>query len=283
MIDTTIVVPCYNEASRLDGAVFRRFAAGDPHVGFLFVDDGSRDTTLDVLAGLRHGLERQVRVVSLPANQGKAEAVRRGVLHAIDDRPPRAVGFWDADLATPLEAIPVFRDVLYRRDEVSIVLGSRMPLLGRRIERRPLRRLLGRLFATAVRVTLGLPVFDTQCGAKMFRVTPMLRGIFATRFASRWIFDVELLARWLSTAERPVDGLAGIYELPLDHWRDVAGSRLKGGDFLQAAADLSGIAWRYHRGHYRATAELPVPDPADVIPLPQAHADEPRQPGSKVA
>lgn len=163
-----LVVPCFNEAARLDAARFAAFAARHPTVRFLFVDDGSTDETLQRLQALRVEDPARFSVLRMPENRGKAEAVRRGMLHALAG-PSTYVGFWDADLATPLDEIPAFVGALEDNPAVRVVLGSRVRLLGRSVDRQTLRHYLGRVFATAASLTLGLPVYDTQCGAKLFR------------------------------------------------------------------------------------------------------------------
>src|SRR6478752_2733844 len=97
----TIVIPCYNEAARLDHPAFSRFVLANKDVDFLFVDDGSTDSTRQTLESLRESRPDQFRVLGLERNFGKAEAVRHGLLAACE-RKPDYVGFWDADLATPL-------------------------------------------------------------------------------------------------------------------------------------------------------------------------------------
>jgi hypothetical protein len=90
-------------------------------------------------------------------------------------------------------------------------------------------------------------VRDTQCGAKLFRATPLVRDLFADPFSSRWIFDVELLARLgaLAAAGRCLPLEQSAYELPLDRWQEVAGSRLRTGDFALAARDMLALYRRY--------------------------------------
>lgn len=246
MTGTVIVVPCYNEAQRLQPQAFLDLVARDPAVSFVMVDDGSRDGTLAVLDEMHEERPDRIDVLALQPNGGKAEAVRCGVLRALDGGAEQ-VGFWDADLATPLEAIAAFRAVFEERPHVTMVFGSRVKLLGRHIERNEVRHYLGRVFATAASMALRLPVYDTQCGAKLFRRTPELRSYFADPFLTRWIFDVEILARSMRTPALRADivGNERVYELPLERWTDVAGSKLKPADFLKAIRELARIRWKY--------------------------------------
>ncbi|GJM43422.1 MAG: hypothetical protein DHS20C21_02640 [Gemmatimonadota bacterium] len=244
--DTVIVVPCYNEAGRLQPEAFRAFAASNASASFLLVDDGSTDRTRELLDALHRERPDRFAVLPLAKNFGKAEAVRRGLQLGLD-AGKRYVGYWDADLATPLAAIGAFRDTMEARPHVEMLLGSRVKLLGRRIDRRAGRHYLGRVFATAASMTLRLGVYDTQCGAKMFRASETMRGVLEQPFESRWIFDVELIARFLQRHGWP-DGpaeLDPIQELPLETWVDVGGSKIRPADWLFAAVDLARIAVRY--------------------------------------
>jgi len=245
---TAIVVPCYNEAERLATDEFRRFVRRYPDVSFLFVDDGSRDHTRSVLEALRDADPSHFAMLSLAQNGGKAEAVRRGMLHVLAHGAlgsVRYVGYWDADLATPLAEIPRFIEVLTTSQACEACFGSRVRLLGRTIERRALRHYLGRLFATAASVVLSLAVYDTQCGAKLFRATPGLRGLFETPFCVNWTFDVELIARMHKHGDLSRDVAERIYELPLNMWRDVTGSKVKPADFVRGLGELLRIWWNY--------------------------------------
>ena len=242
----TIIIPCYNEESRFPSGHFRAFVAAHPAIRFVLVNDGSKDQTLAVLQRVRLGREDQVEVLSQSVNGGKGEAVRSGVLAALKQPGCEYVGFWDADLATPLNMISELSAVLMNRPELAMVFGARVKLLGRHVERRAIRHYLGRVFATAVSVALRLPIYDTQCGAKIFRVTPETPVLFAEPFCSRWVFDVEIIARFIRQRRYDMKSVeASIYEFPLPEWRDVAGSRVKPGDFLKAFVDVLKIYLRY--------------------------------------
>jgi glycosyltransferase involved in cell wall biosynthesis len=241
-----VVVPCYNEQHRLQVESFRRWVAASRDTRILFVDDGSKDRTLDVLASIQAAFPDRITVLDSKPNRGKAYAVRTGILHALDELAPAVVGYWDADLATPLDSVECFLSVLATRPDIEMVFGSRVKLLGRRVERRPQRHYLGRIFATAVSIVLRLPIYDSQCGAKLFRVKPHTRSIFSEPFLSKWVFDVEIIARYMRAFNGDIGRLeAAIYEYPLEAWLDVAGSKVRPLDFVIALNDLLRIRARY--------------------------------------
>jgi glycosyltransferase involved in cell wall biosynthesis len=237
---TTLVVPCFNEGTRLDGEQFLTLLAGDRPIQLLFVDDGSQDNTLALLHALQAKGGSAVRVLPLEQNQGKAEAVRSGLLQALTDGAP-VVGYVDADLATPIEEVRRLVDVMATRD-ADVVVGARVALMGREIDRSPMRHYLGRIFASAASLVLQRSVYDTQCGAKLFRRTSALENALADPFVSRWAFDVELLGR-LMIGGPAIPGIAPlrIIEEPLRRWKDVPGSKLRPIHMARAAADLARI------------------------------------------
>ncbi len=249
MARTWIVIPCYNEASRLRGDEFSRFVSEHADVRFVFVDDGSSDATASLLVEIATSSPSSFAVVTQSSNQGKAEAVRRGMNEAFDGGATYA-GYWDADLATPLDEIPRFVDTLDAHPGLEVLFGSRVQLLGRTIERRASRHYLGRVSATAISLTLGLAVYDTQCGAKLFRVSPDCKALFAEPFLANWVFDVEIVARIIEA--RRGTGRPGpaevIREIPLWEWRDVEGSKVKPFDFFRSMNELLRIYRRYLRG-----------------------------------
>ena len=242
--DLALVVPCYNEAARLDAAAFLHFLTTHPHVRLVMVDDGSVDGTWELLEHMRAAAPVTVTTIRHRENLGKAEAVRAGMIAAIAENPA-GVGFFDADLSTPLHAVDDFIALLGTRPNIEFVLGSRVLLMGRDVKRKAVRHYLGRVFATAVSLALDLPVYDTQCGAKMLRVNAATATLFAAPFRSRWIFDVELIARYLRLPAGPGEAAQRdrIYELVLPAWHDKPGSKLRWYDFARAMVDV-GYIWR---------------------------------------
>ena len=250
-LGAVVVVPCYNEESRLDAAPFIAFArAGRAHL--LFVDDGSTDGTSGLLRQVRDAARDRVDVLSLGANLGKAEAVRRGLLRALDAGAP-IVAYCDADLSAPLDEVARLVD-LVAGGAARVAIGARVAMLGAHIDRRPIRHYLGRVFATAASLVLSTVVYDTQCGAKCFRASPALRAALGAPFLSTWAFDVELLGRLLSGGpDVPPLGLDEFLEVPLRQWRDVGRSRLTLAAMAGALFDLVRIRRDLRRRHALTT------------------------------
>ena len=247
--ELALVVPCYNEAARLDPEAFLHFVTTHPGIQLVMVDDGSLDGTWEILERIRAAAPAAVTTLRHSPNRGKAEAVRAGILAGLAQRA-RLVGFFDADLATPLRAVDDFLAVLRDRPAVEFVLGSRVMLMGRDIKRKAARHYLGRVFATAASHALDLPVYDTQCGAKVLRVNAATATLFDTPFRSRWIFDVELIARYLRLPVAPGEPPRRdrLYELVVHAWHDRPGSKLRWHDFARAVVEL-GYIWRERVAH----------------------------------
>lgn len=246
---TVLVVPCYNEASRLHGwkdYVSSAEAQERDGLTLLFVDDGSTDTTWDVLGDLQQSQPSCVRRLRLTVNQGKAEAVRQGLRSALNDPSYDSasfLGYWDADLATPLLELGRLQSRLLEHSQLIGACNSRVRLLGNNIQRSPSRHYIGRAFATAASLVTGCPVYDTQCGSKLFRIGPWMRPCLAQPFSSRWIFDIEFLLRIANFFDLPMSDLGRlIVEVPLESWTDVRGSKVKIVDGLIAINDLLRIA-----------------------------------------
>ncbi len=243
---SVLVVPCYNEALRLDIGRIHAMLEREPDWHFLFVDDGSTDGTALMLGELRRSFTHQVLVLTLPQNAGKAEAVRQGLLHALDQQPsPTYVGYLDADFSTPPESLEPFRDLLQRRKDLQGVIGVRLELGGRHIKRELHKTVLNKTLAWLSSAVMGVRFRDPTCGAKLLRASPELRSALHRPFLSRGIFDVELISRLGLYYDR--SGLGplewSLYEYPLDQWNDVGGSHRKIDDYFDALWDLGKIFW----------------------------------------
>jgi glycosyltransferase involved in cell wall biosynthesis len=214
----TIVIPAYNESSRL-GATLPRIidylANTRVESEVIVVDDGSADETATVAEGFA-GTAAQVaiQVIRYEKNRGKGHAVRTGLLAA----RANIVLFTDADLSTPITETPRLIDPI-RSGECDLTFGSRAldrSLIG---VHQPWRREQGgRVFNLIVRIATALPFWDTQCGFKAFRMN-VCRPLIEAAHIDRFGFDVELIylahlaklrlreipVRWDHTAGGPLD------------------------------------------------------------------------------
>jgi len=240
-----IVIPCYNEADRLDRSSFVDFSRKNPDTTFLLVNDGSNDATVSVIRSMIAEAGDRMQLLDLAQNRGKAEAVRAGILQALTELSEGYVGYWDADLATPLNAILDFIALANAKPSRRFIIGSRICRMGASIERKLLRHYFGRVFATVASNILDLPIYDTQCGAKLIEYNLAAR-IFSQPFISPWLFDLELIARTIITLGRP-EAEDAIYEHPLTSWRDVGNSRI----VLSYLPRIPYELFRIHRAYRR--------------------------------
>lgn len=234
--EVTIVVPCFNEESRWNAAYWREIAEV-PGVGLVFVDDGSSDATLAAIT--RTCGETGADCIPLAINAGKGEAVRRGLLAALESGSA-IVGYLDADGAFPAAEVVrlagMSRELLLRDDrEYDSLWSSRVLLAGRQIKRRASRHYVGRVVATAIAPFHRYEVYDTQSGYKLFRADGRLLRCLDRPFGTRWFPDVEILQRWTNLTGSPLR----IWEEPVTGWYDVAGSKLDRSQYGQLARDVA--------------------------------------------
>ncbi len=236
-----LIIPCYNEEKRLPVNEFKKFIDTHNTISFLFVDDGSTDKTANVIENLV-SYSPNFSFFQCKKNLGKAGAIRKGVLSIGNTNKYEYIGYFDADLATPLSEIDYLLSEINKRDPKPLfVMGARIARMGAFIKRKAYRHYLGRVFATFVSIILNLPVYDTQCGAKLIHHSIVFK-LFEKPLLTKWLFDVELIGR--------MELLLGIkqtqktiLEVPLNKWQEVEGSKLKITDFMKAPWELYKI-WR---------------------------------------
>src|SRR5215470_7642408 len=185
----SIVIPAYNEHMRI-GETLQRIVdylhEQKWNAEVVAVDDGSRDDTAQIISEFA-ARNPEVRLVSNPGNQGKGYAVKNGMQNALGE----LLLFTDADLSSPLSEAPKLFAALDAGMDVAI--GSRWLDPSLQVLRQPLkRRVYSRAFNLYLRIFLGLPFRDTQCGFKAFTRRAAMT-IFPLQQITRWGFDPEVL------------------------------------------------------------------------------------------
>jgi dolichyl-phosphate beta-glucosyltransferase len=236
----SIVVPAFNEAARIGGALAAittciREQGWNAEV--LVVDDGSTDATVAVVEEWI-GRHPEIRLIRNPTNRGKGYSVRNGMLQAVGE----IVMFSDADLSAPIEeAERLFAAI---RGGADISIGSRWLDRGRQTLHQPLyRRFFGRCFNAVTRMLMRLPFADTQCGFKAFR-QEVAHTVFQLQRIERWGFDPELLFIALKLGYR-------IQEIPVTWGHDERSRISYLRDGIQMLQELVYIRWNAFLGVYR--------------------------------
>ncbi len=241
--ECALILPFYNEIQRIPFQELETAQKANPQTLFLFVDDGSSDKTSELLTK-KFSQNKNFKLLQFQKNQGKAEAIRKGVL-SIANREIKFIGYWDTDGATPVEIYKDFLKKLRDSKDYDLIMGLRLKRLGAKVERKLSRHYLGRIFATLTSTLLNLPAYDTQCGAKLMR-RDFADQVFEKPFLTKWLFDIEILFR--AKHGFPNKNLENsVLELPLDKWREQHGSKLRLLDFLKTPFSLLALGFVYSR------------------------------------
>lgn len=244
-LDLSIVIPAYNEESRLPktlASVFAYLQSLPDRAEVIVVDDGSTDRTPEIVNSLRKE-HAELRLVSNGTNRGKGYSVRHGMLESLGE----IALFSDADLSTPIEEAGKLLAAL-REKGFDAAIGSRAvdrALI--EVHQSIIREQAGIFFNRLVRWIMGIPFSDTQCGFKAFR-REKARIIFEQQHVERFGFDPEILF----LAKR--NGLR-VAEIPV-RWRHDSASKVNVvGDGIGMFLELLVIRWNALRGRYPRAAQ----------------------------
>lgn len=238
-----VVIPCYNEETRILSKEFTDFTHSNLGYHLCFVNDGSTDNTLAVLNKLSEGREDNISVYDCVKNGGKGEAVRQGVLHLAKDSQLDYIGYLDADLSTDFKDF----DELVKTIESSkfkIVSGSRMSRMGANITKESARKIISKTINLIIRNILGMSFNDTQCGAKIMD-REIVNEMFKVKFITRWLFDVEIFMKMRKFYGKE-KAISYICEQPLKRWIHADGSKLSMKDSVKIVGQLAHIAYHYN-------------------------------------
>jgi glycosyltransferase involved in cell wall biosynthesis len=273
----SLIVPAYNEAGRLAETLPRLKADYNATTGYevIFVDDGSRDGTAEVIRAHLPGWAGAT-LLRMPWNQGKGNAIKAGVGVASGER----LVFMDADLSTDLGGLPRLIKAL---DNADVALGSRA-IAGSRVgygRQHSLRHLQSKFFNGVACSMANVVASDTQCGFKAFRAEAG-KLLFHLCEGKRFAFDVEVIAlaqllnlritevpvQWIEskgTTVRPVrDPILMVRDLIKTRRRCVRLEKVVGRQVSEASQPLPPEAWA-HRISDPNSIDVIFEEVADVL------------------
>ena len=236
-----MVVPCFNEEKRLNISKWQSVVDKFADCHWIFVNDGSSDDTNLTLKKLTG---KNVYQLDLSMNRGKGNAVRAGFDYVINPPPLSPltrlnfskVGYIDADGAFDLSDIEILFSVAEEKMRLEppfkVIIGSRVKLAGRQIERDKIRHYLGRLIHTFICLGWEKAPYDAQSGFKIFCLDQTFREALKVPFRTSWFFDIELILR-LDTS----DSLR-IWEVPLMKWMEIGKSSIKSSKYFNISRQV---------------------------------------------
>lgn len=254
-IELSVVIPCYNETSRLklmfdDSINYLKETLPD-RFEILIVDDGSKDSTDSYALDLAHNTYNlkpgQLRVIKFEENRGKGGAVIHGLQHI---RGEYGI-FADADGASSFKdmskLLAQVKNVENKNNDKipAIAIGSRAHMVNTDavVKRSFIRNFLMYGLHMLVYVFGIRQIKDTQCGFKLFNKSSIAL-IFPFMHTEGWIFDVEILIIALRKG-------ISVSEVPIS-WHEVDGSKMDlARDSMNMAIDLVVTRMAYILGIYK--------------------------------
>ena len=230
-----MVIPCFNEEKRFDKLKWQAIVNNFEDCCWIFVNDGSSDNTTFLLNELTGD---NVYQLELQMNHGKGNAIRAGFNYVINPPPLTSLakvnffrlGYIDSDGAFDLTDIKrlflIAEEKAQSIPPYKLIIGSRVKLAGREIDRSKIRHYLGRLVATFICLGWEKAPYDTQSGFKIFALDSNFREAVKNPFRTSWFFDIELILR--------LDAINSlqIWETPLMKWEEIGQSSIKATRYL---------------------------------------------------
>lgn len=226
-----MIVPCFNEEKRINLDYWNTLAE-IPNVNWIFVNDGSSDGTKDVLKKITNST-----IINSEKNVGKAEAIRKGILGTFIKNQSEIfqLGYLDADSAFEIDDIKNIIKLSFSKESTyDSYWGSRVALSGRNITRNNLRHILSRILITIFGYRLGNLPYDPQTGFKIFNFNEKQMAIFDKNFETKWFVDLEILLRFKAASKQDMK----IWEEPVNTWKDIKGSKIRGLELITVFRDL---------------------------------------------
>lgn len=192
-MDLSIIIPAYNEESRLPSTLDRTLSFLAAHFKgsheIVVVNDGSTDGTIRVVEDFSARFPGKVRLVSYQPNQGRGVAVRKGV-EAVDGD---IILETDADGSVDEEAILRFYEFLHAHPDLQVAIGSRNAEGAKILTyQSPLRVFLGEAFILLAWLFFGFKSTDYVLGFKMFR-RAAAKDIFAHQYDNHYLAEAEIM------------------------------------------------------------------------------------------
>ncbi|MCB0351825.1 MAG: glycosyltransferase, partial [Bdellovibrionales bacterium] len=184
-----IVIPAYNEASRIGATIenlMAELSKRTEHIQVLVVLNGCKDDTLEVVESYRKLYPDKIIVQDHREPLGKG----RAIIHGFKMCTAEYVSFMDADGSVSASSV---LSLLDRIGQYDAAIGSRRCDGAKILVKQPWpRHVAGRAYAWLTRLLLGLPFCDTQCGGKIFKKE--VADVIASNCTEYgWAFDVAML------------------------------------------------------------------------------------------